>query len=237
MKVRKNFEGNDVYCICCGRYFKKFARTNFSAKYYNLDFFKDNQDTRCPYCKSWPRHRIVCDYLEKNPLPQNASILVFAIPYAYRVWFKRNKLKLISADLFDRTADRKVDILNTPFSDNEFDFISCDHVLEHVPDYHAALRELFRITKQGGIVALTVPLLEKLEQTHEDETITTIPDRVRVFGQHDHVRVFGMDFYTAITDVGFDLSIHDGDKCDKKLAPLTAPANYDYNKVFISKKP
>ncbi|MBW4487537.1 MAG: class I SAM-dependent methyltransferase [Trichocoleus desertorum ATA4-8-CV12] len=39
----------------------------------------------------------------------------------------------------------------TPFQDNEFDFVYCSHVLEHVSDPAKACREIMRIGKRGYI--------------------------------------------------------------------------------------
>jgi len=47
--------------------------------------------------------------------------------------------------------------LRLPFADATFDRIICAEVLEHVPDYHAMLREIRRVLKPGGLVAVSVP--------------------------------------------------------------------------------
>jgi len=44
-----------------------------------------------------------------------------------------------------------------PFSDGEFDFISCLGALEHFLDPQAALREIVRVAKPGAMVLLLVP--------------------------------------------------------------------------------
>lgn len=44
-----------------------------------------------------------------------------------------------------------------PFGDNSFDRIIISEVLEHIPDDFAALNELSRVLKPGGILAATVP--------------------------------------------------------------------------------
>ena len=44
-----------------------------------------------------------------------------------------------------------------PFADNEFDEIVCRHVVEHVPDVMAFVRELYRITRSGGRITIVTP--------------------------------------------------------------------------------
>jgi SAM-dependent methyltransferase len=44
-----------------------------------------------------------------------------------------------------------------PFADGHFDAVICSEVLEHLDDYPAALAEIARVLKQGGIFAATVP--------------------------------------------------------------------------------
>ena len=49
------------------------------------------------------------------------------------------------------------DALSLPFADGEFDRVVAAEILEHIPDDLGALRELVRVTRPGGAVALTVP--------------------------------------------------------------------------------
>ncbi len=44
-----------------------------------------------------------------------------------------------------------------PFADAAFDKVICSEVMEHVHDYRAAARELARVTKPGGCLAITIP--------------------------------------------------------------------------------
>lgn len=41
------------------------------------------------------------------------------------------------------------------YTDNFFDCVVCTEALEHVPDYDAVIKEIFRVTKPGGYVVLS----------------------------------------------------------------------------------
>ncbi|MDE3044026.1 MAG: class I SAM-dependent methyltransferase [Acidobacteriota bacterium] len=49
------------------------------------------------------------------------------------------------------------DALALPFVDGTFDRVICSEVLEHIPDDVAAMRELARVLRPGGTMAVTVP--------------------------------------------------------------------------------
>jgi SAM-dependent methyltransferase len=49
------------------------------------------------------------------------------------------------------------DALHLPFPDGSFDRVICSEVLEHIPDDVAAMRELTRVLRPGGTMAITVP--------------------------------------------------------------------------------
>lgn len=49
------------------------------------------------------------------------------------------------------------DALGLPFEDDTFDKIIAAEVMEHIPDDMQAMKELFRVLKPGGQVAVTVP--------------------------------------------------------------------------------
>jgi SAM-dependent methyltransferase len=50
-----------------------------------------------------------------------------------------------------------VDAQNLPFRNGAFDKIVCTEVLEHIPDDRAGIRELVRVLKPGGLIAISVP--------------------------------------------------------------------------------
>jgi ubiquinone/menaquinone biosynthesis C-methylase UbiE len=60
----------------------------------------------------------------------------------------------------ERNPNAKVclaDIKNLPFRDNLFAATTCSEVLEHIPDYKKAIREIVRVTQCGGKIIITVP--------------------------------------------------------------------------------
>jgi SAM-dependent methyltransferase len=50
-----------------------------------------------------------------------------------------------------------VDIHQLPFADGSFDKVLMSEVLEHLADDRVAMREIYRILKPGGVLALSVP--------------------------------------------------------------------------------
>jgi SAM-dependent methyltransferase len=68
----------------------------------------------------------------------------------------------------------KADITRLPFRDGTFDKIICSEVLEHVRDDMSAIRELARVLKDEGILAISVPsylpevICWKLSRTYYD---------------------------------------------------------------------
>lgn len=50
---------------------------------------------------------------------------------------------------------QKGDICALPFPEEYFDIVYGDQVIGHIPEYHKAMNEIVRVTKKGGIVALT----------------------------------------------------------------------------------
>jgi predicted SAM-dependent methyltransferase len=161
---------------------------------------------------------------------------MFGAEYTIKRWFNRNGYHYTTADLFDRNADIKADIQNTPFADETWDLIICNHVLEHVLSYKDALSELRRILKIDGKLELTVPTDRSFEKVYEDSTITSREERIKAFGQYDHVRVFGNDFGEILLELGFSVDVIDGNELPAEIVGVIGPANYDDNRVYICKK-
>jgi SAM-dependent methyltransferase len=68
------------------------------------------------------------------------------------------QLRAITAAHGDRESDVQwADLTQLPFPDGSFDGVVCGEVLEHIDDDRAALRELCRVLRPGGVLVATVP--------------------------------------------------------------------------------
>src|SRR5690606_17583822 len=112
-------------------------------------------------------------------------------------------LDYTTTDLNSPLADVKADICDLPFKSDTYDFILCNHVLEHIPDDTQAMRELYRILKPGGTAILQIPQDLSRKNTFEDDSITSRKERAKIFGQYDHVRVYGRDYFDKLRSIGF----------------------------------
>ena len=165
-----------------------------------------------PSTLSLERHRLFWLYLQ-NETPfftKNLKVLHFAPEQAFYKRFRKLKnLEYITTDLNSPIADVKADICDLPFKDNEFDFIICNHVLEHIPNDKKAINELYRVLSNNGTAILQVPYKKELQETFEDDSITDEKERRRIFGQYDHVRIYGMDYFKKLENAGFEVTAVD----------------------------
>lgn len=180
-----------------GKTFKKF-----------LPYGYENQrpNVLSPSTLSLERHRLLWLYLknETNFFTEKLKVLHFAPEQAFYSRFRKlQNLDYTTTDLNSPLADVKADICDLPFSDNTFDFILCNHVLEHIPDDTKAMKELYRILSPGGTAILQIPQDLKRETTFEDNSITSQEERAQIFGQYDHVRVYGRDYFEKLRSIGF----------------------------------
>ena len=161
-----------------------------------------------PSTYSLERHRLLWLYLknETSFFKAKLKVLHFAPESALMNQFK--KLKNLSYDTIDLNspiADIKADICDLPFLDNSYDFILCNHVLEHIVDDNKAIRELYRVLKKNGIGIFQVPIDYNRDTTFEDFSVTNKKERNKLFGQYDHVRIYGLDFFDRLQKAGFSV--------------------------------
>lgn len=161
-----------------------------------------------PSTYSLERHRMLWLYLknETKIFSNKVKLLHFAPePAFYEIFKKSNNILYDTIDLNSPLADIKADICNLPLKDDTYDFILCNHVLEHIEDDLKAMSELYRVLKKGGIGIFQIPIDSKRENTYEDRSIKSPKERNRMFGQYDHVRIYGMDYFERLKSVGFSV--------------------------------
>ncbi len=83
--------------------------------------------------------------------------------------------ELLASQNFDGGDFEAADILSTPYPDHSFDAVVARDVVDHMPmaDAIRAVKELYRITKPGGYLVLT---LDSLDPEYETEKHTVSAD-------------------------------------------------------------
>ena len=162
---------------------------------------------RCPHCGSLERHRFLAVLIGSiEPLLPPAPRILEVAPSAYTTPLLRalKPSHLVSLD-FDpgadkRTVDLRASLTQAPFLDASLDLIVCFHVLEHIPDDRLAMAEIARTLGPRGIGVIQVPWRANAK-TDEDPD-APVEERIRRFGQYDHVRFYGEDFEDRLREPG-----------------------------------
>lgn len=145
------------------------------------------------------------DLLDGKP----RRLLHFAPEPAFqRLLQAKSNIEYVSADLDSPLADHQVDIQDLPFPDESFDALLCLHVLEHVEDDRRAMRELWRVLRHDGWAIIMVPLHGGMIETLEDAAATTPEQRLRAYGQANHLRLYGLDYADRLREAGFEVEAH-----------------------------
>ncbi len=170
---------------------------------------------RCPNCESRPRDRNIALYFKKNSLTLNQKDILHLAPE----WPLFRKLKdepgYVGGDIQDRrNANAIVDITSINFDRNHFDFLICNHVLEHVQDDEKAMKECYRVLKNGGVGIFSVPLSGKAK-TWEPPIGMSVPEIEAIVGW-DHKRYYGYDFAEKLGQVGFEVEIFKTTKAEAR---------------------
>ncbi len=226
-----NKRGNKRKCYVCENTFNHFSKYHGGWKnkpefYTRLNMVGSDIDNfGCPYCSSHDRERHLFMFFDKIDLWKrmlNFNILHFApeINLSKKINLL-NPTKYIKADLYPKKENiDKIDVANIPYGDNAFDLVICNHVLEHVPEYYKAIKEIFRVLKPNGIAILQTPYSKLLNQNFEDKNINTDKEKLFFYSETDHFRIFSENhFLKDLKQVGFKLKIlENSDYFDEKTS-------------------
>lgn len=186
--LRPLVRGDDVECPVCEGRFSSFVRG------------------LCPGCGAAGRHRLVVLFLRARTKVFDAPqrVLHFAAEPSLAQRFARvPTLDYVPADINPPRGFERVDATDIQLAPG-FDGIITSHVLEHIPDDAAAMREMHRVLKPGGWALVIVPV--DGEATYENPSVDGAFERQRHFGQFDHVRVYGRDVLGRLEAAGFDVT-------------------------------
>lgn len=99
-----------------------------------------------------------------------------------------------------RTVTVQASLTGLPLADASVGLMICFHVLEHVPDDATAMAEIARVLSPGGVAVVQVP--HRPDSPTDEDPSAPVEERVRRFGQADHVRYYGADFEERLTRAG-----------------------------------
>ncbi len=164
---------------------------------------------RCGCCGALERHRI--QYLAINRLARRFDFAgmdmlhIAPEPFfreRFQPWFRR----YFSADLVGAGVDCRADLQRLPFPDASWDCVYASHVLEHVTDDRAAIAEIRRVLRPGGIAILPVPIVaEKTIEYPEPNP-----------HEWNHVRAPGPDYFERYRYCFDDVEVFDSTQFDAK---------------------
>ena len=142
--------------------------------------------------------------------------------------------------LADRSTWLQGDVTDLPFDDDHFDVVTCQTVLMHLEDPAAAVREMARVARPGGLVCAVEPsnLMSAFFEWTEDPDVTDdeLLDMLRfertvhrgkiALGQGDSS--IGPRLPGLFADAGLvELQAHQGDRCAVTRPPYEGPARRD----------
>ena len=194
----------------------------------------DRLDARCPYCGSRERDRIIALYWRRTPWDFAGKDTLHFSPEK-SIWpMIHHHPRYVSSDVQPhKRAARVLDIQKLDLPDQSFDYLICNHVLEHVPDDSSAMGECFRVMRPSAQALFSVPLDTERAETWNPPPGTPQVEIERICGRL-HVRLYGLDFPDLLRGHGFAVSeipVSDEDDARYRLrAPLV-------DKVFVAARP
>ena len=213
--------GSVGLCTTCGR----------------VSYFKPYRDNHrelgnCVFCGASNRKRQICYLLRRELGMRNtgrittaAAILSAESSGGLHDALKHNGNYLASEYFGDayKSGDAvngilHVNLLETHFQDNAFDFVLTSDVMEHIPDPYRAFKEIHRILRPGGVHIFTVPFYqahyfdEKRAEIIEDRVVHHLepiyhldplsPKGILVYN------IFSIEMLLSLSKIGFRTVMH-----------------------------
>lgn len=200
-------------CIICGCNIDKFLPEGIEEEIFEHHHIIGGgyrENCVCPYCRAWDRERWLY-YVLQNKLDlfrASGRILHFAPEYQIQEYIQQNEqIDYYTGDIVPGKAMHVTDITDIQYKDNTFDYIISNHVMEHIANEEQAVSEIKRVLKTSGKWIFSFPICTDMK-TYEDKTIFSPEQRLKAYGQKDHVRLYGYDFAERFERYGLKLQIY-----------------------------
>lgn len=210
--IPKNFlfKNEDFFRQFYGFFFSgKAKECNICDKKLSQFVINERNEFMCPNCGSLSRDRRLWQLLEPKIGKSDCKILDFSPSRCLARKLKKINLKnYISTDFSGEfIADFQYDITHLEIENNTFDVICCYHILEHIEEDKKAMTEIFRVLKPNGKIFVQTPFKEG--ETYENPLITKPQERLKHFGQDDHVRIYSENnLQKRLENAGFQVEIN-----------------------------
>lgn len=164
----------------------------------------------CQNCAAPDRLRMIFSYMKSetsilNPISKISILHVAPERQLLEILMTKNKIEYYPCDKFNfNEIVKEADINDLKFSSNKFDYIICNHVLEHIQTDLKAMSELYRVLKKNGKAIVQIPYSTKIKKSIEDASVNNDESRKEKFGQWDHVRIYSKkDYIERLNKIGF----------------------------------
>lgn len=200
-------------CIICGSNIDQFLPGGIEEEIYKRHHIIGGgyrENCKCPYCGASDRHRWLYYVLQKKLDISRVSgrVLHLAPESLIQKYIEQNeKIDYYTGDIVPRKAMHVTDITDMQYKDNTFDYVICNHVMEHIADEEKAVSEIKRVLKPTGKWIFSFPICTDMK-TYEDKAIISPEQRLKEYGQEDHVRLYGFDFAERYEKYGLKLHIY-----------------------------
>ncbi|NCO62745.1 MAG: methyltransferase domain-containing protein [Flavobacteriales bacterium] len=186
--------GKNHQCTICSKKLRSFIKLK-------------NEDLLCPFCGSLSRNRRLWALLNRDGAIKGKMLHFSPSRSLYRTLKKEKSIHYFSSDFENEfLADYKFDITNINLPNETFDIIICYHILEHVIEDKKAMSELYRVLKPNGRVFIQTPF--KDGEIYEDFSIVLPEERLKHFGQNDHVRIYSVEgLKNRLENIGFKVEV------------------------------
>jgi SAM-dependent methyltransferase len=193
---RRAVRGGRLCPVCCARA-PRFLPFGLAGR----------PDARCPGCGSLERHRFLWLWMSRRTrLLSGRRMRVLHVAPEPCLSERLRALHgrgYAAADRFDPAADVRADLSGLPLPDRRFDVAIACHVLEHVDDDRAAMAELARVLRPGGLALVMVPF-DPDAPTREEGAAAGPAARMAAYGHPFHRRIYGADLPDRLRAAGLE---------------------------------